>query len=121
MPAVTLNFTEPINVSCQIGDTAYFVDTTTSGGFDINNGNVVEIGPIINIVGQYGSNPYIVCDAPTTISTFNGLNFFILFSKDNKANLSTVLGYYADVKFRNDSTDEAEIFSIGMDVFESSK
>ena len=120
MPAVTINFTEPINVSCQIGDTAYFVDTTTSGGFDINNGNVVEIGPIINMVTT-GSNPYIVCDTPTTIAPFNGLNFFILFSKDNKANLSSILGYYADVKFKNNSTDEAEIFSAGMDIFESSK
>ena len=46
---------------------------------------------------------------------------FILFSKDNKANLSSVLGYYADVKMVNNSTAEAELFSVGVDYFESSK
>jgi hypothetical protein len=44
-----------------------------------------------------------------------------MFSKDNKANLSSLLGYYAEVEFKNNSTDEAELFSIGSEVFESSK
>ena len=46
---------------------------------------------------------------------------FIMFSKDNKANLSSILGYYASVTFKNDSTDKAELFNVGTDVFESSK
>jgi hypothetical protein len=41
--------------------------------------------------------------------------------KDNKANLSSLLGYYAEVKFKNTSTTDAELFSVGMDIFESSK
>jgi hypothetical protein len=44
-----------------------------------------------------------------------------MFSKDNKANLSSILGYYASVTFKNDSTDKAELFNVGTDVFESSK
>ena len=121
MPIITLNFTEPINTSCQIGDTAYFVDTTTSGWFDVNSSGVVEIGTIMNIVDPTGLNPYLVCDSTLVGSTFNGANYFILFIKDNKANLSSILGYYADVKFKNNSTEEAEIFSVGMEIFESSK
>ena len=46
---------------------------------------------------------------------------FIMFSKDNAINMTSVLGYYAKVEFKNDSTDEAELFSIGSEIFESSK
>ena len=35
--------------------------------------------------------------------------------------MSSLIGYYAEVKFTNDSTEEAELFSVGMDVSESSK
>ena len=46
---------------------------------------------------------------------------FIMFSKDNKVNLSSALGYYASATLRNDSPDKAELFNIGADIFESSK
>jgi hypothetical protein len=46
---------------------------------------------------------------------------FIMFSKDNKVNLSSGLGYYASATLRNDSPDKAELFNIGADIFESSK
>jgi hypothetical protein len=44
-----------------------------------------------------------------------------MFSKDNKVNLSSGLGYYASATLRNDSPDKAELFNVGADVFESSK
>ncbi len=46
---------------------------------------------------------------------------FIMFSKDNKVNLSSALGYYASATLRNDSLEKAELFNIGADIFESSK
>ena len=67
----------------------------------------------------------ILCDMPQAL--FNAYyasiseNSFIMFSKDNKANMSSILGYYASAQFRNDSLDEAELFSVGVDIFESSK
>jgi len=112
MPAV-LTFTQPLNVSLQVGDTAYYVPTSTSGGFSINSSNVVEIGVVTNITG-------LVVTVGTQINNPpNGA--YILFSKDNKANLSSALGYYAEVKFKNSSTTTSELFSVGMDIFESSK
>ena len=45
---------------------------------------------------------------------------FIMFSKDNKANMSSLLGYYANAQFRNNSTDKAELFNVGTEIFESS-
>ena len=42
-------------------------------------------------------------------------------SKDNRKNLTSITGYYADVEMRNDSQEYAEIFSVGSEIFESSK
>lgn len=109
----TLTFTQPLNVSLQVGDTAYYAPTTTSGGFNINSSSVVEIGVITSISG-------LVVTIGTQINNPPN-NSFILFSKDNKANLSSALGYYAEVKFKNSSTTTSELFSVGMDIFESSK
>ena len=60
-----------------------------------------------------------ICDT-ILAGSFNGANKFILFSKDNKANLSSVLGYYAEVKLSNNSSVASEMFSVGLDMFESS-
>ena len=49
------------------------------------------------------------------------VNDFILFSKDNQASTSGILGYYAEVEMKNNSTDKIELFSVGTEVFESSK
>ena len=130
---VTLTFTAPLNASCQVGDTAYYVGTTNDGGsinaagalvpFKKNLGNIVEIGQIREITLWNGSSAKIKCmtDLPSTGGLANNATPFILFSKDNKANLSSVLGYYADVKMVNNSITEAELFSVGVDYFESSK
>ena len=120
MAVLTLTFSAPLNVSCQVGDTAYYVNTTASGGFTVNSNNVTEIGTIKAITGGATPAPTITIDTnlPNTINT---QSYYIFFSKDNKANLSSLLGYYADVKFKNDSTIEAELYSIGVDTFNSSK
>ena len=46
---------------------------------------------------------------------------FLLFSKDNDVNLSSMLGYYADIEFKNFTTDAAELFTVGTEVTQSSK
>lgn len=126
---VTLIFTAPLNASCQVGDTAYYVSTNAQldGGFTTNSGSIIEIGQIREITPFNGaaSPPVAKVKCMTDLPNSGGLaddaTQFILFSKDNKANLSSVLGYYADVKMVNNSTTEAELFSVGVDYFESSK
>ena len=44
-----------------------------------------------------------------------------MFSKENEANLGSLLGYVAEVEFTNNSKEKAELFSIGAEVSESSK
>ena len=115
---VTLTFSQPLNVSCQVGDVAFYVPTASSGGFSVGTqSNIVEIGTITAIAGTYS--------APTvTIGTHLSVppnSSYIFFMKDNKANLSSLLGYYASVKMKNSGTTTAELFSVGVDTFESSK
>ena len=46
---------------------------------------------------------------------------FIMFQKDRRVNNTSLLGYYADVKFENNSRTKAEMFSISSEITESSK
>ena len=122
MASITLTFSAPLNASCQVGDTAYYITTTTDGGFTKNDGDgVKEIGQIKQISNRQSSTPTVICDTILQGDGIHGATKFILFSKDNKANLSSILGYFASVKFVNNSTTEAELYSVGMDAFESSK
>ena len=121
MAIVTLQFDKPLNVSCEVGDTAYYVDTATDGGFKVNNTSVVEIGKIVEIADREATPTLKVYSTLAGWSGEKSGEQFILFSKDNKANLSSPLGYYASVKLVNDSTTEAELHAVGMDIFISSK
>ena len=44
-----------------------------------------------------------------------------MFAKDSSINLSGLVGYYAEVKIKNNSTEKAEMFSIASEVTPSSK
>ena len=133
MPLVTLIFPHIINVSVQIGDTAYFVPTspvgiarnwesTTTPHWSAPRNTVIEIGPITNLIPWNGTDERVVANMPLSLINQYGLpNGFIMFSKDNKANLSSLLGYYAEVTLGNDSPDTAELFMISTEASESSK
>ena len=126
MPTVTLTFANKINESAQVGDTAYYETTSSQGGFttSLNSStptteNVyVNIGTIRSIAAGRLS---MIVNTSLTTGQIPTTSHFIFFSKDNIANMSTTLGYYAEVKLKNNSTTEAELFSIGCDIFESSK
>jgi hypothetical protein len=49
-------------------------------------------------------------------STVDLQDYFIMFAKDNSANLSSITGYYASVKLKNNSIKDVELFSIGSDI-----
>lgn len=108
MASITLTFPNPINVSVQVGDTAYYTN-------DLNGTNIVLIG-IITSITSYS----ITCDI--SVSAIRpDLTSFILFSKTNITNINALTGYYAEAQLRNDSTDRAELYSVASEVFESSK
>jgi len=46
---------------------------------------------------------------------------FIMFKKNEIINMSGVKGYYAEVKFKNNSTEKTELFAVGSEIVQSSK
>ena len=122
MPNIRLSFQNPINVSVQVGDIAYYLNNTTNLGIHThsNQEDIIQIGKIESINRNLNT---MLCnwDPNPTWALFPTSDKFIMFSKDNKVNLSSILGYYAEVKFVNNSPDEAELFSVGTEIFGSSK
>ena len=107
---ITLTFPNSLNVSAQVGDTAYYTN-------DTNGDNIVDIGEITNI-NQANNSITVNIDPDTPRPTTSS---FILFSKNNRPNIGSMVGAYAFVKLKNESTSYGEIFSIGTEIFESSK
>ena len=113
---ITINFTGNINNdSLQIGDMAYFVTPTPSGGFAQSTIAPSLIGDIVGI-----TNNSITVNNPSSV-LIPQFGDFIMFAKDSEVNLSGLVGYYAEIEIKNDSTEKAEMFSISSEVTPSSK
>jgi len=119
MAIVTLQFPLPINVSVDVGDKVYFADPTETGGFNVGAG-LLAFGTIASIQEQ-GNIATFTVDTGSSVAGFPTINSFILFSKSKQINSASVKGYYANVKFVNNSETKAEMYSTSCDVTESSK
>ena len=82
MAQVTLTFSAALNASCQVGDTAYYVDTTTTGEFTTNSGSITTIGQIREITPWNGTQSVIICDSNIDGDTAGSK--FILFGKSEE-------------------------------------
>tara|TARA_R100001126_G_C4814742_1_gene143680 strand:+ start:475 stop:801 length:327 start_codon:yes stop_codon:yes gene_type:complete len=98
------------NISLQVGDTAYFV-TPNATGFATSSPKLIGK---IDKVRDYNIVIDNVTNSPST-------DDFIMFSKDPIVNNSSLLGYYAEVKLLNNSTEKAELFALGSEITQSSK
>ena len=102
------------NASVQVGDIAYYVNTQDVGqGYNQQVGNNIhQLGAITEIGSSYikiADNIDVPSDA------------FIMFSKNNNVNTTSLKGYFAEITLLNDTTESAELFAIGSEVAESSK
>ena len=131
MADLTIKFPRANYPSLQVGDIGYYADSTniaSNGGFSEHSSgeeNFVVLGPVKSIdyettLTDGTLTTTVVFDAEDEIVP-PGENDFILFSKDNKANCSSLLGYYGSATFKNDSTSKAEMFSTSCEISESSK
>jgi hypothetical protein len=113
---ITINFATNINNdSLQIGDLAYFVTPSSVGGFEQSTATPTLIGSIEVITADS-------IDVDETIGDgVPGQDDFIMFAKDSSINISGLVGYYAGVKIKNNSTDRAEMFTIASGITPSSK
>ena len=148
MVLIRLTFEREINVSVQEGDLVYFSNPTPVGAarsWPDNGGgtrtphltndqaDIILIGPVEGI--RYRRIQRNTGEQPIFTDIFANMEqnlfnqyfaqlrpeSFIMFSKDNKANMANMLGYYASVEYRNNSTDKAELFATSVEVHESSK
>ena len=122
---IALNFDYNINVSLQVGDQVYYTTTSQLGGFD-QNPNIVQqhIGEVQDIISP-GPTALVQVDvySPYTLAPpyVPPSDVYISFSKNRIVNNNDLLGYYASVKFINNSPDEAELWAVGVGIAENSK
>jgi len=120
---IKLTFNEPLNHSLQIGDTVWYTDTGQAGGYDTADlSQIVKLGTVEEISHQYRKHQVTISNYDQPTPSLSGLEqSFVMFSKDNKVNLTSLVGYYAKARFENNSKDKAELFAVGSEIVQSSK
>jgi len=116
-----INFAEPINVSVQIGDIAWYIPNIAiqSNGVPGNmystasSSSALMIG-VIEDITTLSITINTVVNTPT-------IGSFIMFSKNNEVNKSNLIGYYAKVTMVNKRKDKVHLFSVSTEITESSK
>ena len=112
---IQITFVGQLNDSIQLGDMVYYMPTSPSAGFNTSNtNNATLLGPVVNLFEAEDDNVYSVSvEYSGTTQPIIPSDAFYMFSKDNSVNLASVLGYYAEIQFVNNSNVKSEMFSIG--------
>ena len=110
MATITLTFAKNINTSVQVGDMIYHCTMSGTVASD-----PIQIGTVTAVTATT-----ITCNIPIGVARPT-TGSFIMFSKDNQANLSSIDGYYAEVEMKNDSNVAAELHAVSSEIFASSK
>ena len=120
----TLTFGSEINFSLQVGDAVYYSPVSSvasEGSFNTvdNYSDIVNFGVVSALLPPNSIN--VVYDETQVNPPSDNPGDYIMFAKNQSINTSSLLGYYADTTFKNNSTDKAELFSVNSEVTESSK
>ena len=129
---ITITFNHALNDSLQEGDSVYYCPNQSLGGFDtVDNTNLPSTGIVrignCTLINQDTNTITILVDttiplsAQQSIANGIGIGDFVMFSKNTQVNLSSLLGYYAEVTFSNNSPDKSELFAVSTEFSESSK
>jgi hypothetical protein len=125
MITITLNNIQNLNNSLQVGDMIYATQTwTQAGSQDLEDTTLTGANKLVGILRRITTNANtVVLDVdessfiPVNIPT-NGS--FLMFSKYSQTD-GDINGYYAEAEFKNNSTEEAELFSVGSEIIINSK
>jgi hypothetical protein len=125
MIAITLNNIKNLNNSLQVGDMVYATDTMQQpNSEDFEGSTNTGASKIVGILRRITKNANtVILDVDE--SSFLPANIpssgsFLMFSKYSQTD-GDVSGYYAEATFKNNSTDKAELFSVGSEVIINSK
>jgi hypothetical protein len=121
MAYIDLTFSSGNNF-IQIGDYVKHVGVTTANGFTSTptSGTETNIGQVSNIVFNDDGSMVITVNVADDFSAPPNTDF-IYFVKNSNIEKSSVSGYFADINFQNNSTEAAELFSVGCEISPSSK
>jgi len=121
MATISIQYTN-LNSAIQVGDHVFYVTTQDRGDFKLSKKFDDANGPTyVGVVKQINSGTTVVVTISDTDNVIPFGTDYFFFVKDNNVNDSGVLGYYSQVRIENDSTEKAELFAVGAEVFESSK
>ena len=123
-----------LNNSVQVGDIVYARKTNVQAGAnDTQAGTMGTTGEddIIGILRQININAdvnspdfqktFLEIDESVIISPYDPVpGDFIMFSKFNQTD-GDIIGYYAQARFKNNSSAKAELFSVGSEIIINSK
>ena len=129
MAVIQIDFDFPLNVSVQPTDTLYITLCNASTGGQAGTNHISSFdtkpeafGEIITV--DFNTDTIWVETTGFPVSTHNATitsDHYLFFSKDKRVNLSGMLGYYAEVEYRNNTKRQAEIFATATNFVESSK
>ena len=124
MIAITLNI-KNLNNSLQVGDIVYATETTQQAGSqDLEDNTGLGVNKIVGILRRITKNANnIVLDVDESLflpANIPSSGSFLMFSKYSQTD-GDVNGYYAEATFKNNSTEKAELFSVGSEVIINSK
>tara|TARA_R100000951_G_C2510788_1_gene140350 strand:- start:28 stop:381 length:354 start_codon:yes stop_codon:yes gene_type:complete len=110
---IQINFPNHSPVGLDLHDIIYYVDTSEE--------EHVRMGPVSSIVNNESTNVYyIIVDASYGVAPPDTEDF-IYYKKNPIGYVSSLKGYFAEAQFINTQAKYAELFSVGAEVFESSK
>ena len=126
MPLITITFPKGINVSLQVGDLIYATEIRNDqAGKNHPNSTGRNTKPrkygIVKLIDRPAGFIRVDTTGFGSASLGEGNNHYLMFSKDNRGNLSGMIGYYAETTYKNHSTLPSEIFATAVDYVESSK
>ena len=120
MAVISLTFTQdPQLTGAAINDSVYYVKASAFAT-KVTLNDVINIGTIQSF-SVSGTDFIIQVDTGSLNFTMPSQTDYVFFSKNNDVNLGSLIGYYANVEFVNDSTLEAELYAAAAEISESSK
>lgn len=102
MANLTINFNQKLNTSLQTGDIVYYK----------KNNQLVELG----VCNAISSDKYSFTVDVSSTTPRPSIGDYFMFAKNNVINSNGVLGYNANVKLTNSSTDFTELYAVNSEI-----
>ena len=124
-----IDFDVEVNSSIDVGDMLYFSEFNLGMAQGANDPNASQTQLIDNtslklagIVSFASGDTIQVNNTQANIGgTIPSVGNYCFFVKNQIVNMANLLGYYANVKFENNSKNKVELFAVSAEVTESSK